>query len=47
MRKDSEKELESTFNSIEKLKKHVEIVKFIKWVSGKPSGFYKKSRKSK
>jgi len=41
----SEKELESTFNSIEKLKNHTEIEKFIKWISKKPPGFYKKPKR--
>ena len=43
----SEKELETNFNSIEKLKDHLEIKKFIKWISGKPPGFYKKTSKKK
>lgn len=41
----SEKDLRDTYNTIEKLKGHTEISKFIKWVSNKPAGFYKRTRK--
>ncbi len=41
----SEAELKQVFNSIDKLKAHPEISKFIKWISNKPPSLYKRTRK--
>ena len=38
------KELKSEFSNIEKLKRNEEIIKFVKWLEGKPPQFYKKTR---
>ncbi len=37
-------ELRNHYNNINSIKKHEEIKKFIKWVSGKPATFYKRTR---
>ncbi len=41
----SEAELKHVFNSIDKLKEHPEISKFIKWISNKPPSLYKRTSK--
>lgn len=41
----SEKELKKEFNTIEKLKKNDEVLKFIKWVSKKDPSFYQKNKR--
>jgi 5-methylcytosine-specific restriction endonuclease McrA len=41
----SEKELEQSYNSIEALLAHPEIVKFANWLTTKPAGFQPLSRK--
>ncbi len=43
----SEKELERSYDTIEKLQAQEEIAKFIKWVSKKPPEFYDGSVKMK
>ena len=40
-------ELRNHYNDIDSIKKHEEIKKFIKWVSNKPSTFYKRTRSFK
>ena len=40
-------ELKNHYNEFEKIKKHPEIQKFIKWVSTKPPSFYKRTRSAK
>lgn len=40
-------ELKRNYDSIEKIKEHPEIKKFVTWVSKKPSSFYKRTRKNK
>lgn len=42
----TETELATQFNTAERLKKHTEMLKFIKWVQSKPIGFYERSSKS-
>lgn len=41
----SERELKNQYNTIEKLKTHPEIIKFIKWVANKPPSFHTKTKK--
>lgn len=41
----SEKELESTYNTVDSLKAHPEIAKFAAWVATKAPGFQPLSRK--
>lgn len=43
----NEAELKKIYNSIDKLKKHPEINKFINWISSKPTSFYKRTKKKK
>jgi hypothetical protein len=43
----TENELKRQFNSIERLRQHEEIARFIKWVRKKEPGFYDKSVKTK
>jgi chromatin segregation and condensation protein Rec8/ScpA/Scc1 (kleisin family) len=43
----TEEELALKYNSIEKLKEHEEIKKFIKWLKNKPDNFYDVSRRNK
>jgi hypothetical protein len=43
----TEEELALKYNSIEKLKEHEEIKKFIKWLKNKPDNFYDVSRQDK
>ena len=40
-------DLRNHYNEIDKIKEHPEIDKFIKWVSGKPPSFYKRTRTRK
>jgi 5-methylcytosine-specific restriction endonuclease McrA len=35
----SEKELEREWNTIEKIRAHPEVEKFVAWIAGKPRGF--------
>ncbi len=42
----TETELARQFNTIEKLKSHEEILRFIDWVKQKPDDFFERSRKS-
>ncbi|HKG25021.1 MAG TPA: hypothetical protein VKB09_05190 [Thermomicrobiales bacterium] len=35
----SEKELEREWNSIEKIREHPDVVRFVTWIAGKPRGF--------
>lgn len=35
----SEKELEREWNTIEKIRDHPEVVKFVAWIAGRPRGF--------
>jgi hypothetical protein len=42
----TETELARQFNTIEKLKSHEEILRFIAWVKQKPDDFFERSRKS-
>ena len=37
-------ELRNYYKEIDKVKEHPEIQKFIKWVSGKPPSFYKRTK---
>ena len=37
-------ELRNNYKEIDKVKEHPEIQKFIKWVSGKPPSFYKRTK---
>jgi len=41
----NEVELKKVYNSIEKLKEHPEIYKFINWITSKPPSFYKRTKK--
>ena len=43
----TEVDLKKNFNTIEKLKEHPEIIKFINWIRNKPSGFYKRTKNIK
>ena len=43
----SEKELMKNYNTINKLKTHPELIKFIEWVSKKPPAFYDVSKRKK
>ena len=43
----TEEELAKNYNTIDKLKEHTDIIKFIKWVSKKDGSFYDVSRRSK
>lgn len=38
------KELQHEYNTIDKLREHAEIQKFINWLKRKPPGFYKKTK---
>lgn len=38
------RELQHHYNTVEKLREHPDIQKFVKWIQGKPPGFYKKTR---
>ena len=40
-------ELRNHYNKIDKIKEHLEIEKFIEWISGKPPSFYKRTKTSK
>ena len=40
-------QLSRDYNSIEKIRKHPEIEKFITWVSNKPPTFYKRTKKKR
>ena len=40
-------ELKKQFSTIEKLREHPEIMKFIAWVADKPSSFYMKNTQRK
>ena len=35
----TEKKLERDFNTIEKLRQHPEVAKFVRWIRNKPRGF--------
>jgi 5-methylcytosine-specific restriction endonuclease McrA len=35
----SEKELEREWNTIEKIREHPDVVRFVEWIAGKPAGF--------
>lgn len=39
----SERELQHYYHTIERILEHEEIIKFIKWVSKKPTDFYSKN----
>jgi hypothetical protein len=41
----TEKELELSFNTVESLKLHPELGRFLRWIAGKPPGFQPLSRK--
>jgi 5-methylcytosine-specific restriction endonuclease McrA len=43
----TEVELERHYSSIERLKAHPEIVRFVEWVKHKPDDFCERTRKSK
>jgi hypothetical protein len=43
----SESDLATTFNTIEALKSHSELSKFISWIKKKPNDFKERVRKSK
>jgi 5-methylcytosine-specific restriction endonuclease McrA len=38
------RELQRYYNTIERLRKHPDIKKFVNWLAAKPPGFYKKNR---
>jgi hypothetical protein len=42
----TETELARQFNTVDKLKSHEEILRFIHWVKQKPDDFFERSRKS-
>lgn len=41
----TEKQLEREFNTVELLRSHPEIQKFIAWIASKPAGFHSFTRK--
>lgn len=43
----SEKDLKKLYNTVEKLRAHPELIKFIEWVKKKPPAFYDVSRRKK
>jgi hypothetical protein len=42
----TETELARQFNTVDKLKSHAEVSRFIQWVKQKPDDFFERSRKS-
>jgi hypothetical protein len=42
----TETELEPHYSTIESLKRHPELFRFLAWVKGKPDDFYERTRKS-
>ena len=42
----TETELARQYNTVDKLKNHEEILRFIQWVKQKPDDFFERSRKS-
>lgn len=38
------RELENYYNTMDKVKEHPDIRKFVNWIERKPPGFYKKTR---
>ena len=43
----TETELKNYYNTVDRLKEHEDILKFIKWVSKKEGGFFEKKKKKK
>jgi hypothetical protein len=43
----SEKELERQYNTIEKLREHPRLTRFIDWIRGKPSEFWVRNRRAR
>ena len=43
----SRTELKQKYNSIEEIKKHAEIKKFVTWISKKPASFYRRTKKQR